>query len=295
MLRIGFTGFWHGFNYTDNIFLECLIKGLRPIPVDVQGQGEGIEPDLYIRSVFAPSEIPRGVPHLTYIGEAINPLPDEFSLSFSSALKYDRSIYFPLWIMLFDWFGSESTELLPLNQYEELCSCRHKEKIDGRLDRCAILIGNMTPERQRCINALQRVIPCDLYGRAFSRPIPDGYNNKLDILRKYRFHYCDENTAMPGYVTEKLVHAALAGCIPIYNSINASIPGIVNRSCFIDSNDLHSMMANIRIAKEDASVAARLLSEPLFTVKTNTESIQESVMSAVWSTLTGMNRIKQCF
>lgn len=295
MLRVGFTGFWRGFNCTHNFFLECLTKGLHPITIGVQGQGEGLKPDLYIRSVFSPTVIPPDVPHITYIGEAIDPLTDEFALSFSSTFKYNKSIYFPLWIMLFNWFDTDSTELLPLSQYQRLCGYRHGLKFEDRLDRCAILIGNMTSERQKRIEALQRVIPCDLYGRAYSRPIPDGYNNKLDLLRRYRFHYCDENTAMPGYVTEKLAHAALAGCIPIYNSTNIFGLKIINRSCFIDSSELNTMIALVKIARESQSVAAHLLSEPLFLAKTNTEVIQRSVLSAVGSTLSGINRIKQCF
>ena len=35
-------------------------------------------------------------------------------------------------------------------------------------------------------------------------------------MKRYLYAICPENTWSPGYVTEKLVDAKLAGCIPIY-------------------------------------------------------------------------------
>lgn len=36
--------------------------------------------------------------------------------------------------------------------------------------------------------------------------------NKYDVLRNYKFAACLENVNLPGYVTEKTIHARLAGC-----------------------------------------------------------------------------------
>ena len=48
--------------------------------------------------------------------------------------------------------------------------------------------------------------------------IKDGEKYKLDIISDYKFNICFENTIHPGYYTEKLLHAKIAGCIPIYYS-----------------------------------------------------------------------------
>jgi len=42
----------------------------------------------------------------------------------------------------------------------------------------------------------------------------DFYTAKIEYMRKYRFALVFENSRAPGYTTEKIVHAFLAGCIP---------------------------------------------------------------------------------
>lgn len=46
----------------------------------------------------------------------------------------------------------------------------------------------------------------------FRGPCPD----KKELLRRYTFAIAYENTQLPGYVTEKVVDAMVAGCVPIY-------------------------------------------------------------------------------
>ena len=38
-------------------------------------------------------------------------------------------------------------------------------------------------------------------------------NDKIDLLKKYKYTLCLENSLMEGYVTEKPIHAYLSGCI----------------------------------------------------------------------------------
>jgi hypothetical protein len=42
------------------------------------------------------------------------------------------------------------------------------------------------------------------------------YQAKIDFMRRYRFALTFENSSAYGYTSEKIVHAFLAGCIPIY-------------------------------------------------------------------------------
>jgi hypothetical protein len=57
---------------------------------------------------------------------------------------------------------------------------------------------------------------------------------KRDVLGKYRFGFCYENTdKIPGYITEKIFDVMLAGTVPVYlgaNNTGCHIP----QSCFID-------------------------------------------------------------
>lgn len=42
------------------------------------------------------------------------------------------------------------------------------------------------------------------------------YQRKLTAISRYMFHIASENTIEPGYVTEKIFHALIAGTVPVY-------------------------------------------------------------------------------
>lgn len=57
----------------------------------------------------------------------------------------------------------------------------------------------------------------DLYGHGWGIEFPEiPRGKKMDVIRDYKFCFCIENLEMPGYVTEKIIEALVAGCIPIY-------------------------------------------------------------------------------
>lgn len=60
-----------------------------------------------------------------------------------------------------------------------------------------------------------------VHNNAFDSRLDAGSSNgwretKLNVLRDYRFTIAFENSEMPGYTTEKLIDAWLAGSVPIY-------------------------------------------------------------------------------
>ncbi|CAK9115003.1 unnamed protein product [Durusdinium trenchii] len=61
----------------------------------------------------------------------------------------------------------------------------------------------------------------------------------VELLRPYRFALVFENKLVPGYVTEKIVNAFLAGCIPIYWGSRAVLE-IFNPESFIYANDIQA-------------------------------------------------------
>lgn len=56
----------------------------------------------------------------------------------------------------------------------------------------------------------------DVYGKGwpahFAKPVDD----KIEVMRGYKFALCFENGSYPGYVTEKVIDCLVAGVIPIY-------------------------------------------------------------------------------
>jgi len=96
----------------------------------------------------------------------------------------------------------------------------------------------------------------DLYGRGWDRPtsgadratqaaidrtyrgeIPP--HDKVSVLGGYKFSLCFENTAFPGYVTEKIFDCLVAGNIPVYLGA-PDIADFVPRDAFIDFREFGS-------------------------------------------------------
>jgi hypothetical protein len=62
--------------------------------------------------------------------------------------------------------------------------------------------------------------------------------NKLETLSSYTFNVCFENSDHPGYVTEKLIDAIVAGCVPLYRGGGGRVGDLVPPRCFVDCADL---------------------------------------------------------
>ncbi len=109
---------------------------------------------------------------------------------------------------------------------------RSLEKIiDKKRFKCCCIINrysekkgnNLLRERIRFVNAFGKDI--DIFGAAPGNEVnkwsayPNYYGpvkNKIDTLKNYNFTIAFENTDYPGYITEKIIHAFIAGTIPLY-------------------------------------------------------------------------------
>lgn len=72
-------------------------------------------------------------------------------------------------------------------------------------------------------------------------PIPGNHTSqsKIDVLKQYKFCLCYENTAMPGYITEKIFDCFHAGCVPIYLGA-PNVTNFIPATCFIDPRNYSS-------------------------------------------------------
>lgn len=92
-------------------------------------------------------------------------------------------------------------------------------------------VPDLYNERLRAISELGEDPRFSLFGVGWSVPLP-GWSSHLrgavaaafrgevrdkdDCLRRFRFALCIENTAFPGYISEKIFDAFFAGTIPVY-------------------------------------------------------------------------------
>lgn len=106
-----------------------------------------------------------------------------------------------------------------------------------------------SPEKYVWLSALRlnKILPRRYYPRCWKGMI----GRKRDVLGRYRFAYCYENTVeIPGYITEKIFDVMMAGTVPVYLG-HPSAQSAVPKSCYVDRADfasdekLYSFLANM--------------------------------------------------
>lgn len=152
------------------------------------------------------------------------------------------------------------------NHWEKLATPRELKK---KTSFCSMVVSNPNGrERNHYYNLLSSYQRVDSWGKYLNNMnslLSDGpWDNRFS---EYKFMLCFENTIKPYYLTEKLLHAYLAGTIPIY--AGASIAqSWLNPKAFIQISDFtthgqEETIRQIRRLSEDRDAYAEIFREPL--------------------------------
>ena len=107
--------------------------------------------------------------------------------------------------------------------------------------------------------------PADLHDQGNT---PNEGGGKVAFLKDVRFTICPENSRSPsgGYATEKLVHAMLAGTVPVYWG-DAAIADAsffnFDRILLFDGASNRSIVETVRRLEDDAAFRSKYLAQPL--------------------------------
>ena len=233
-IMISFSDMWEGFDPTDNFFIDLLKQRGYLI-------GKSLSPNLHICGPFGNSwqKISRQIPIVFFSGEKWQRMSDEdrrISLFLTHDLEEDeRHLRLPLWILFLDlWKNNTSTQRNPNGLPLRLAIESQGSDWLERKRFCAFVVSNpLNPVRNaafQALNAYENVDSGGNYMNTIGSPIEHLYGGggggdraKHAFLQDRKFCICYENSSSPGYVTEKLLHAKLAGCIPIYWGDNAAM------------------------------------------------------------------------
>ena len=58
-------------------------------------------------------------------------------------------------------------------------------------------------------------------------------DDKLEYLKQFKFNICPENCIEDGYITEKMIHSFMAGCIPIWNGYKNIEGDVINKNAVL--------------------------------------------------------------
>lgn len=146
-----------------------------------------------------------------------------------------KFIYTPVWSFMMSGLSNYSIpDLLKRNKYD-------KTKF------CAYMYSNCQPHRENFFVKLNRRKRVDALGVCqHNVDIPEGRHDAnwvdkaIENYKPYKFVITFENTlGLDGYVTEKIIYALIAGCIPIYAG-SSSIKEQLNPNCYISLDDFSS-------------------------------------------------------
>jgi hypothetical protein len=109
----------------------------------------------------------------------------------------------------------------------------------------------------------------DSAGRALNNvgfTVPFTHQAKHEFLLPYKFHLALENESVPGFITEKLVHAMRARCIPVYYGCPRVVEKF-NPKSFINYHDFPSeeaLIDHIMEVDQNDGLYMQYLKEPFF-------------------------------
>lgn len=179
----------------------------------------------------------------------------DFHLTFDLETYQGKNVYLPLWIVELGKGFKEAQEMQThLMQPRRIST--------GIRKFACIVINNPEPVRMNFLVELQKIGEVDCFGKAFNNPIP----NKEVLISNYDFNVCFENDLYPGYITEKVIQAYLAGCIPIYYGLDKL--GHLNSQAMINVANIgfEQSLETISALKEDRLRLSKMRNEPLISV-----------------------------
>ena len=229
-LRVAFCNMWDGFQPKYNFFMYLLAWA---------GQQNGIrvinDQDTPNIAFFGPLSQGAeakyiGIPKVYFSGENAPPNKHQdtclnLGYQYSPDTNYIR---LPLWVLEINWFGADVEKIANPKPVElKDCMTVNPDLLAKKDKFCAFVATNPTNQnRNTAFAILNQWKHIDSGGRLFCNlpngPIPAGLGGgggelaKVDFYKQYKFVITYENSSGPGYTTEKLFHAKVAGAVPIY-------------------------------------------------------------------------------
>ena len=227
---------WEGFNYDSNFIIDALRNALHS---DVYIKGVAYYNQCEVSLVICgphgqPTSIPNHIPKIYWSAENWGPVKDSsFSLYLTNSLEEDdKHIRIPTWMLFIDWYTKATT--IPINCTDNpirfplsMAMQTHPIPFQDRKDFCAFVVSNPTcavrNETFHYVNNYKKVNSGGaLYnniGGQLTLKYPGGGCgdvSKYNFFSTHQFTLSFENSQSPGYITEKVLHAKMAGCVPIY-------------------------------------------------------------------------------
>jgi hypothetical protein len=233
-LRVAFAFMWEEFQPRYNFFMYLLSWVGKQNGINVVL--DETNPQVVFCGPFSEKTADKwaGVPRVYFTGE--NSPPDK-SAFLNIGFRYELDanyIRLPLWILEVNWWGADVNKIVNPRPVAVKDALRVDPAVlDSKQKFCAFVATNPSNGNRNLafhiLNAWSQQSGrggVDSGGRLFCNlpegPLPAGLGGaggeliKVDFYKKYKFALTFENSSSPGYTTEKMFHAKVAGAVPIY-------------------------------------------------------------------------------
>jgi len=226
VLKIAFADMWENFQPDYNFFYHLF---------NWAGQTHGftvevtkIDPSVIFYGPFGTEHQKptwKEIPKIFYTGENTTSRTDHKTL-LNLGFEYPKQggtpyIRLPLWMLEINWFKKDPAKFVnPIPMELEECLTATPSTWTRF---CSFVVTNPgNPLRNTAFQLINQYKPVEAAGQLFCNrsegPLPAGGGEriKVDYYKNSKFVIAFENSSSPGYCTEKLFHAKVAGAIPIY-------------------------------------------------------------------------------
>lgn len=269
-IKVKFVGFWDGWNPDNNFIINTLRTFCNPELSD--------DPDYLFASCSSVEYLNYDCVRIFYTGENI--CPDfnvfDYAIGFEDMEFGDRYLRYPLYLV--DELYGEDYKLMQTKHINP------DETLSEKTDFCSFVVSNGrdTADEVRTLffKQLSQYKKVNSGGRYLNNiGQPEGVEDKLAFQTKHKFSIAFENSAHPGYITEKLVQAFAAHTVPIYFGAE-DVSKTFNKDAFVYCGGAEEVDECIKVVQSidsDDEKYKRMISIPALLEENHDEVMREKL------------------
>jgi hypothetical protein len=203
----------------------------------------------------------------------------DYSITSHFGINEQTHLRFPLWKYLINWdhIGLERKLDAHIKRFDNFYSIKDLTSPQGETflkkeKKMCILCSHLDEPRKSMIIYFSKKFQIDGFGPYFNKSIKNHNSNPLskkEILKKYAFNLCPENSLYPGYYTEKVPEAFIGKSLPL-TWADENINKDFNKKSFVNllnySKDNYLEISNLLKNEE---FLKKFATEPLLLKKPN--------------------------
>lgn len=274
-IKIWYVDFWKNFKPESFIFTELLRKKYNVV-------FDKKKPDIVFCSHFGTDYLEYKCVRILFLGEAVVPNFNvyDYAMGFDDLQYGDRYLKYPFYLLNRKILNGALNKHTYSDEYY-----LSKKKF------CNQVVSNSSGNEMRDLyfDALSKYKTVDSGGR-YRNNLPDGkpVDSKEEFQKEYKFSLAFENSAYPGYITEKIIDAWAANTMPIYWG-DPKAGEEFNKDSFIDCSNcstVEEMVETVMKIDKDDDLYLKMMKTPVFSeskekfVK-NSENIMAEFLYAI--------------